>query len=116
MFRNAKKIAILALAAITAVLALAACTDNSATEDTTAASTAETTTTTDNGTPSGSALTGDFKIIYEDGSDKVASRVRNSLRDAVGSTPESKKASDFEGEYKYSVLIGNTGKAESTLW
>lgn len=113
MFRNAKKIIAFALAAITVLLTLSACGGDGTTEqDTTADSTADTSTVT----PSGSDLTADYKIIYEDGSDKAASRVRNALRDAVGSTPESKKASAFEGEYKYSVLIGNTGKAESTAF
>lgn len=113
MFRNAKKIIAFALAAITVLLTLSACGGDQTTEqDTTADSTADTSTVT----PSGSDLTADYKIIYEDGSDKAASRVRNALRDAIGSTPESKKASAFEGEYKYSVLIGNTGKAESTAF
>ena len=112
MFRKATKITALALAAVTAVLSFSACTsETNETEATTAATTVE---TEQSSNPTGLAITTEFKIIYEDSSDKQASRVRNALRDACGSTPESKKASAAPDEYNYAVLIGNTGKAEST--
>ena len=114
MFRNAKRFAILALAAVTCAVAFTACTNDSATSDTIAnTDSVQTNADTTDPAPTGSTLTSEFRIIYEDGSDKAASRVRNSLRDAIGSTPDSKKASAATGDYNYSFLIGNTGKTES---
>ncbi len=108
MIKYAKKIAVFALAAVMLILTFAACKDTAAQsgdisgDDTSVA------------VPKGPALSGDFKIIYEDSASNALNRVRNAVRDACGKTPQSIKASEATGEYNYAIYIGNTGKTEST--
>ncbi len=108
MFKHVKKITVFALAAIMLMLCFAAC--NDASDQTGDGTGADST----NNAPAGPALTGDFKIIYEDSASNALNRVRNAVRDACGKTPQSIKASEAADEYGYAVYIGNTGKLEST--
>lgn len=108
MLKHAKKIAVVALAMVMLVLTFAAC--NDAKDTTNDTQTGDTSTVT----PTGPVLTADFKIIYEDSSEKIMNRVRTTLRDATGKTAQSVKASAASGEYNYAILIGNTGLSEST--
>ncbi|MBQ2862663.1 MAG: exo-alpha-sialidase, partial [Clostridia bacterium] len=108
MLKYAKKIAVVALAMVMLVLTFAAC--NGAKDTTNDTQTGDTSTAM----PTGPVLTADFKIIYEDSSEKIMNRVRTALRDATGKTAQSVKASAASGEYNYAILIGNTGLSEST--
>ena len=110
MFKHAKKIAVIALAMVMLVLTFAAC--NNA-EDTTADSQSGDNVTV---TPTGPVLSADYKIVYEDSAEKLMSRVRNIVRDACGKTPSSVKASASSEDFSYAILIGNTGRAESTAF
>ena len=109
MFRHAKKIALIALATVMIVMSFAACAKDAQTTDNGADDTSNSTVK-----PTGSVLTESFKIIYEDSASKSANRVRNAVRDAIGKTPDASKASDAADSYDYAILVGDTGKAEST--
>ncbi|MEE1356547.1 MAG: sialidase family protein [Clostridia bacterium] len=106
MFKHAKKIITVCLSATALLLCFAACKTTQGNDTDNAEST--------NVNPTGISITGDYKVIYESGSDKSASKVRKAVYDACGKTPDAIVADEANEEYDFQILIGNTGKSAST--
>ena len=69
--------------------------------------------TTSTNTVSGDiAISSDYKIIYEKEINKQATRLRKTIYDITGKTPAI--TSDASEESNYEILIGDTGRSETT--
>lgn len=101
MLKYAKKIVLFALAALLLVGSFAACNNDPAS------------TSTDNA-QLGPKLSDDYVVIYEEGLDKAVNNIRSALKTICGKTVPALKASEATGEYAHAVLLGNTGRIEST--
>ncbi len=58
-------------------------------------------------------ITEDIAVIYEDGADKSASRIRTALKDLISKTPDAHKAGEEHKEYKLEIHLGETDLSET---
>ena len=59
-------------------------------------------------------LTKDYIIVYAPGADKSSAKVRTIIRDVAGSTPSAVSSENSTQAANFEVLIGDTGRSEST--
>ena len=109
MKNKAKQLITLSLAALLTVTSFAACTGTSSSD------TPSDTSDTGSNTPKDAiVISADYVVIYEQDLAKQANKIRSEIYSACGKTPTGKVASDASEESAYEVLIGDTGRIEST--
>ncbi len=98
------------LAAVCALVTFAACNGGSGA----GTDTSDPSTDTVDTSSSSFSLNGDYVVIYEAGTDKQANKVRTKVYNACKSTPKAYSVDKAPEESAYEILIGNTGRIEST--